>query len=72
MPESTGFENRTLQEVIESFLYTSQGMFGDIQFGAECELYKRVPPPDWAVNKACGLPHTAKIYWNEDGTRKEQ
>jgi len=36
------------EELIESVLYTDDGMFGDIQFEAEEELKFRYPPPSWA------------------------
>jgi hypothetical protein len=53
--DETGFEDRTFQEVVEAFLYTSDGMFGDILFDAERELRKRLkplfPPPEWAQKK---------------------
>lgn len=53
--EPTGFEKRSLKEVIESWLYTSENMFGEIVFDAGRELHKRlrevVPPPEWARRK---------------------
>jgi hypothetical protein len=48
MTEPTGFEGQTLMEVLESFLYTSENMFGEIVFDAQRELYRRCPPPEWA------------------------
>lgn len=42
------FIRRTTKSVIESTLYTDDGMFGDIQFEAEEELKFRFPPPFWA------------------------
>lgn len=35
-------------------LYTSQNMFGEIQFEAEEELKFRYPPPRWATHKPDG------------------
>ena len=61
-PEPTGFENRTLEEVLENFLYTSANMFGEIVFDAERELYKRTPPPKWARKHP--LPNMAKEFHN--------
>lgn len=53
--EPTGFEKKSLKEVIESWLYTSENMFGEIVFDAGRELQKRlrevVPPPEWAKKK---------------------
>lgn len=48
------FQGQTDKEVIESVLYTSQNMFGDIQFEAEEELKHRFPPPRWATHKSNG------------------
>lgn len=62
--------NRSLDEVVAEFLYTDDGMFGDIKFDAEVELYRRIPPPKWAQNKRC-LPTVAQEFYNNDGTRKE-
>ena len=42
------FQDRSDKVVIESVLYMSQDMFGDIQFEAEEELKHRYPPPEWA------------------------
>jgi hypothetical protein len=58
--EPTGFEGHTLEDVLAAFLYTSEGMFGDIVFDAERELYKRIPPPEWA--KKHPLPELAKEF----------
>jgi hypothetical protein len=49
------FANRSFKEVVESALYTSDNMFGEIAFEAERELMRRLmklyPPPDWAKGK---------------------
>ncbi len=42
------FISSPLNEVIESTLYTDDGMFGDLRFEAEEELKHRFPPPEWA------------------------
>lgn len=41
------FKDTLTKEVIESALYTDDGMFGEIRFEAEEELKLRFPPPDW-------------------------
>lgn len=46
----TNFEDQTDKEVIESMLYTSCNMFGEIQFDAEQELKRRYPPPAWCYD----------------------
>lgn len=61
--EPTGFEHRTLEEVLANFLYTDEGMFGTIVFDAQRELYRRIPPPKWAKNHP--LPTMAK-EWHHD------
>lgn len=52
LSDTEDFKDRSFKEVAEAALYTSQGMFGDIQFEAERELYRRLmdlyPPPEWA------------------------
>lgn len=45
------FKDFNDKELIESVLYTSQNMFGEVQFEAECELMRRFPRPDWAKGK---------------------
>ena len=60
--EPTGFEDSTLEEVLEGFLYTSENMFGEVVFDAQRELYRRIPPPEWA--KKHQLPDMAK-EWHE-------
>lgn len=70
MNEPTGFENKTLEEVVASFLYTSQNMFGEVVFDAERELFKRTPPPKWAIGKNGGLPTMAKEFYQESGEVK--
>ena len=60
MIDPTGFEDYTLEEVLANFLYTSDNMFGDIVCDAERELYKRIPPPEWA--KKHPLPTLAKEF----------
>lgn len=48
---TTGFEDSTFQEVVESWLYTSDNMFGEIVWAAGFELARRLlplfPPPSW-------------------------
>jgi len=60
MSEPTGFEDKTLEEVLANFLYTDDGMFGEVVFDAHRELYKRIAPPDWAKNHP--LPTLAKEF----------
>lgn len=60
MIEPTGFEDYTLNEVLESFLYTSDNMFGEVVFDAQRELYRRIPPPIWAKHQP--LPTLAKEF----------
>lgn len=60
MNEETGFERKTLLEVLETFLYTSDNMFGEIVHDAQRELYKRVTPPEWAMKHP--LPILAKEW----------
>lgn len=60
MVEPTGFEDKTLEEVVAAFLYTSQNMFGEVVFDAERELFKRTPPPEWA--KKHKLPTLAEEF----------
>ena len=64
MREPTNFELEQLESVIESFLYTDDGMFGDIKCDAERELYRRFPPPDWA--KPHKLPILAEEWHGEN------
>lgn len=49
------WKDQSFQSVVESALYTSQGMFGEIQFEAERELMRRLmilfPPPEWTKGK---------------------
>ena len=49
------FKNANFVEVVQSALFTSQNMFGEVQFEAEQELYRRlmrvVEVPDWAKGK---------------------
>lgn len=66
MNEPTGFEDDTLEEVLASFLYTSEGMFGEVVFDAERELFKRIPPPEWA--KRHPLPDMAKEWHSQEST----
>lgn len=54
----TGFENKTLEEVIQSALYTDDNLFGEIRWAAEVKLHRRVPIPAWA--KKHELPFLAK------------
>lgn len=53
--DTKDFADMTFQEVVESALYTSQNMFGSIQFEAERELYRRLmvlyPEPEWKKGK---------------------
>lgn len=76
MPRNpTHFEEYDLVRLLESFLYTSDNMFGDIITDAERELYRRVPPPKWCFDdkgkpKSGCLPIVSQEWYNEDGTRK--
>lgn len=54
----TMFEHMPLIEVIQSTLYTSDEMFGEIQWAAQVELFRRIPVPDWA--KKHELPLVAR------------
>jgi len=63
--EGTGFEDRSLQEVLENYLYTSANMFGEVVFDAERELFRRIPPPEWA--KKHPIPTMAKEWHDECG-----
>lgn len=54
----TEFEDEPLEKVIQAALYTDDNLFGEIQWAAEVELYRRVPIPEWA--KKHELPFTAK------------
>jgi hypothetical protein len=58
----TGFEGQTLESVLAAFLYTSENMFGEIVFDAQRELYKRIPPPTWALGHK--LPALAQEFHN--------
>lgn len=60
MSEPTGFEEKPLEEVVAAYLYTSANMFGEIVFDAERELFRRTPPPDWALKHP--LPTMAKEF----------
>ena len=69
------FQDATDKEVIESTLYTDDGMFGDIQFEAEDELKFRFPKPMWAIEKLgnnvacpCGCQsHKIHLRCNPEG-----
>lgn len=50
----TYYENNTLEEVIQSAIYTDDNMFGEERWLAQVELCRRVPTPDWA--KCHNLP----------------
>lgn len=60
MSEKTGFEDYTLEDVLANYLYTSEGLFGEVVFDAQRELYKRTLPPEWAKNFP--LPRLAKEF----------
>ena len=62
-PEETGYEGMTLERVLAAFLYTDDNMFGRELFDAHRELYKRIPPPEWA--KRFPLPTMAKEFHGE-------
>lgn len=56
----TGFESDSLEDVLANYLYTDEGMFGEIVFDAQRELFKRIAPPEWA--KKHPLPNMAKEF----------
>lgn len=72
MEDDNHRKDYTLERVVAEFLYTSDNMFGDVKFDAEVELYRRIPPPDWAIGKRGGIPTVARDFYNDDGTRKEE
>jgi hypothetical protein len=59
----TGFEDKTTEEVVQAALYTDDGMFGEIQWAAEVEMYRRFPTPVWALKYE--LPFSAKQAFQE-------
>jgi hypothetical protein len=64
--EPTGFEGYSLEDVVAAFLYTSDNMFGDVITDAQRELYKRTPPPTWALKHP--LPIMAKEFHSQETT----